>query len=108
MSTKPPEDELIAESEEAELDAKRAAKAANLFDLRRIIGGLFLIYGVILFVLGLSASDAEIKKAADVNLNLYTGIGMLVVGALFVVWALVRPVSAELAEAEAEAEKAGS
>jgi hypothetical protein len=102
MSTSPTDDPLIAESEEAE----RAARAANLFDLRRIIGGLFLIYGVILLVLGLSASDAEIKKAADVNLNLYTGIAMLTLGALFVAWALLRPLSAELEAAEAE--KAGS
>lgn len=102
MSTTPADDDPSAESEEAKLDAERAAKAARLFDLRRIIGGLFLIYGVILFVLGLSASDAEIKKAADLNVNLYAGIAMLAVGALFVAWALVRPLSGEPEEAEPE------
>ena len=38
----------------------REERAANLFDLRRIIGGLFLIYGAFLVILGLGASDAEI------------------------------------------------
>ena len=68
----------IKQSEEAELDAQRAARAANLFDIRRLIGGLFVIYGVILVVLGLGESDAAIEKAADININLYAGLGMLV------------------------------
>ena len=94
------EDPHIQQSEQAEIDAHRAAKAARLFDLRRIIGGLFVIYGVILVVLGLGESDASIEKSADVNVNLYAGIGMLAVGLLFVAWALIRPLSAELDESE--------
>ena len=62
---------------------ERARRAANLFDLRRIIGGLFAIYGVILVILGLGASDAEIDKAAGWNLNLWVGVAMLVVAAIF-------------------------
>ncbi len=93
------EDPHIKQSEEAKIDAERAAKAANLFDLRRLIGGLFIIYGVILTVLGLGESDAEIEKAADININLYAGLAMLVFGLLFVAWALMRPLSAELEEA---------
>ena len=93
------EDPHIKQSEEAKIDAERAAKAANLFDLRRLIGGLFIIYGVILTVLGLGESDAEIEKAADININLYAGLGMLVFGLLFMAWALLRPLSAELEEA---------
>ena len=54
----PTGDPHIAQSEQAEIDAQRAAKAARLFDIRRLIGGLFLIYGVILVVLGLGESDA--------------------------------------------------
>ena len=80
--------------------AERAAHAANLFDLRRIIGGLFLIYGLILVVLGLGESDASIEKSADVNVNLYAGLGMLAVAVLFIAWALLRPLSAELDESE--------
>jgi hypothetical protein len=89
----PTGDPHIAQSEEAELDAQRAAKAARLFDIRRLIGGLFLIYGVILVILGLGESDASIEKSADININLYSGLGMLVVAAFFIAWGLLRPLS---------------
>jgi uncharacterized membrane protein YqjE len=94
------DDPLIGKAEGAEIEAGRARRAANLFDLRRIIGGLFAVYGVILVILGLGASDAEIDKAAGWNLNLWTGVAMLVVAAIFVAWALARPLSDELEEAE--------
>jgi hypothetical protein len=87
----PTGDPLIEQSEQAETDAQRAAKAARLFDIRRLIGGLFLIYGVILVVLGLGESDASIEKSAGLNVNLYSGLGMLVVAAFFIAWALMRP-----------------
>jgi hypothetical protein len=89
------DDPLIEQSEQAELDADRAAKAARLFDIRRLIGGLFLIYGVILVVLGLGESDASIAKSADINVNLYAGLGMLIMSACFIAWALWRPLGAE-------------
>jgi hypothetical protein len=78
----------------------REAQAANLFDLRRIIGGLFLLYGVILTIVGLGDSDAEIAKAAGVHINLIAGLGMLALGAFFIAWGLLRPLGQELAEAE--------
>jgi hypothetical protein len=78
----------------------REAQAANLFDLRRIIGGLFLLYGAILVVAGLGDSDAEIARAAGVHINLLAGIGMLVLGGLFLVWAFARPLGRQLQEAE--------
>jgi hypothetical protein len=84
-------DPHIAQSEQAEIDAQRAAKAARLFDIRRLIGGLFLIYGVILVVLGLGESDASIAKSADININLYAGISMLIMSACFLLWAFLRP-----------------
>ncbi|MEO8687872.1 MAG: hypothetical protein ABI611_06600 [Solirubrobacteraceae bacterium] len=94
-----PDDPLIAESEQAEVDAQRAAKAARLFDIRRLIGGLFLIYGVILVVLGLGESDASIAKSADININLYSGLGMLVVSVFFIAWAMLRPLGDDPGEA---------
>jgi hypothetical protein len=94
----PAGDPLIEQSESAEMDAKRAARAANLFDVRRLIGGLFVIYGVILVILGLGASDASIAKSADMNVNLWSGLGMLVLGAFFLAWAFIRPLSATLDE----------
>jgi hypothetical protein len=75
---------------------RRVAAAANLFDLRRIIGGVFLAYGLLLTILGLFDSQEEIDKAAGVNINLWTGIGMLAFGVLMVAWALLRPLAEEL------------
>ena len=80
-----------AQSEQAEIDAQRAAKAARLFDIRRLIGALFLVYGVILVILGLGESDASIAKSADLNVNLYSGLGMLALSAFFIAWAILRP-----------------
>lgn len=94
----PTGDPLIAQNEEAEIDPQRAARAAKLFDVRRLIGGLFVIYGVILVVLGLGASDASIHKSADMNVNLWAGLGMLAVGVIFLAWAFMRPLSPELEE----------
>ena len=87
-------------------ESGRAAQAANLFDLRRIIGGLFIIYGLILTVLGLGDSDAEIAKSAGVHINLLAGIGMLVLGVLFVAWALLRPLADQLGAKEEREERA--
>jgi hypothetical protein len=84
------------------MTSERDQRAANLFDLRRIIGGLFLVYGAILVVVGLADSDAAIRKAANVHVNLWAGIGMLVVGALFLAWAFARPLGTQLAEASEE------
>ncbi len=91
----PTGDPHIAQSEQAEIDAQRAAKAARLFDIRRLIGALFLIYGVILVILGLGESDASIEKSAGLNVNLYSGLGMLALSAFFIAWAIIRPLSDE-------------
>jgi hypothetical protein len=100
----PTGDPLISEAERAEEEA-RAQRAANLFDLRRIIGGLFLIYGAILTVVGLTDSHKEIQKAAGTHVNLYTGLAMIAVAIFFLVWAFTRPLSKQLEEAEREIEE---
>ncbi|EFL32709.1 conserved hypothetical protein [Streptomyces viridochromogenes DSM 40736] len=71
----------------------KSATAARLFDIRRIIGGLFVLYGVIVTIAGLTASDADIDKAEGVNINLWTGLGMLALGLFFLVWLKLRPVA---------------
>jgi hypothetical protein len=73
----------------------RAARIANRFDIRRIIGGLFVLYGVILAIVGIVGSDEVKNKAAGINVNLWTGLAMLVVGGLLIFWALARPVMPE-------------
>ncbi|MFB4274618.1 hypothetical protein ACBJ59_04930 [Nonomuraea sp. MTCD27] len=49
-------------------------------DLRMMIGGLFLLYGVILIVVGALGSA----------INLWTGLAMAVFGGAFVAWARFR------------------
>nr|WP_221462971.1 hypothetical protein [Streptomyces olivoverticillatus] len=70
---------------------RASATAARLFDVRRIIGGLFTLYGLVVTIAGLTASDADIKKAQGINLNLWTGVGMLALGLLFFLWLILRP-----------------
>jgi hypothetical protein len=95
------DDPLVQKSEkQEEVSGAKEAQAANLFDLRRIIGGLLIVYGVVLTILGIFDSDAEVAKAAGLRINLWAGLGMLIVGVLFVVWSLTRPLSEELAAAE--------
>ncbi|MFE4538876.1 hypothetical protein ACFRKB_28045 [Streptomyces scopuliridis] len=71
--------------------AAKSATAARLFDIRRIIGGLFVVYGIIVTIAGITASDADLKKAQDININLWTGLGMLALGLFFLIWLKLRP-----------------
>jgi hypothetical protein len=64
---------------------------AKLFDIRSFTGALFLIFGVIVTIVGLTASDADIRKSAGLNLALILGLVMLVMGAIFIIWLLLRP-----------------
>ena len=65
--------------------------ASKLFDLRLLIGGLFVVYGAALIIAGLVAADAAERKAAGININLWMGIGMLVLGVLFLLWWRLQP-----------------
>jgi hypothetical protein len=86
---------MAEQQEPPELDEAAARRVANRFDIRRIIGALFVLYGVVLVVTGAVGSDEVKNKAAGVNIDLWTGLGMLVVGVLMIVWALARPVAPE-------------
>jgi hypothetical protein len=66
--------------------------ASQLFDLRTIIAILFTFYGVILTIMGLFfETPADIAKAGGLNINLWSGIVMVIVAALFFLWARLRP-----------------
>jgi len=68
--------------------------STRLFDLRYLIGGLFTLYGVILVVASFFVGHA---KSGDLDINLWLGSGMLVVGLLFLGWARLRPLVVEAA-----------
>jgi hypothetical protein len=73
----------------------KATRAANRFDIRRLIGALFCLYGLILLALGIFGSHTVKNKADGINVDLWTGLGMLVFGGLMIFWALSRPVTPE-------------
>jgi xanthine/uracil/vitamin C permease (AzgA family) len=77
--------------------------AARLFDLRLLIGGLFVLYGVVLIVSGVAAGAAAIQKASGVNINLWTGLGMLLLGLLFLLWYRLLPLTVPPAAGETPA-----
>jgi len=78
-----------------DLEETQAVRHANRFDIRRLIGGLFLLYGVILLVLGIVGSSQVKNKAAGVNINLWTGIALILFALFMIGWALLRPVEPE-------------
>jgi ABC-type branched-subunit amino acid transport system permease subunit len=67
------------------------ASKARLFDVRRIIGGLFVVYGLLVGAIGVFDSQEQIDKAQGVNINLWAGLAMFVLGALFLLWQWLRP-----------------
>ena len=68
-----------------------ALGVARLGLLGWLIGALFAVYGLMLTIAGFFTSDADIAKAADININLWLGLGMLLLGVFFLVWWRVSP-----------------
>jgi hypothetical protein len=68
-------------------------KKAGAFDIRNFIAMLIGIYGIVLVIAGIiGSSAAQLHKSADLNINLFAGIGMVVVAGSFLIWARLRPV----------------
>lgn len=79
------------------------ADASNtLFDLRYLIGGLFTIYGIVLVVASFFVSTV---KSGGININLWLGIAMLILGVFFLSWARMRPLQVQGVSALAQAEE---
>jgi hypothetical protein len=69
------------------------AHRAGAFDIRNFIGLLIGLYGIVLVVMGLvGTSAADLRRAGGFNVNLWAGVGMVVVAAAFMLWARKRPV----------------
>lgn len=68
-------------------------ETAGAFDVRVFIGTLIGIFGLALVLMGIFAFNAaESAKTGGMNANLWSGIGMLIAAAVFIVWAKVRPI----------------
>jgi LPXTG-motif cell wall-anchored protein len=84
---------MSTEQNGAQAGGRAPKKRAGAFDVRTIIGLLLGIYGVVLGITGLVATSSEdLAKAGDINLNLWTAVGLLLASAVFFVWARLRPI----------------
>jgi hypothetical protein len=70
---------------------KKMSSAARLFDVRRVIGGLFVVYGLIVTLLGIFDGKSEIDKAQGVRINLWMGLAMLALGLFMLIWLWLNP-----------------
>ena len=85
-----------AERERTSSSAGTSRWSAISFDLRTIIGLLFTIYGLVCLVWGVAFdSAADSRRSGGIAVNLWAGIGMLVVAAAFFAWAVWRPLPVE-------------
>ena len=68
-------------------------RTAGIFDIRVIIGALLGLFGLILLLTSLfSDPQAQVARANDVDLNLWTGLSLLAAAAIFILWARLRPI----------------
>jgi hypothetical protein len=86
--------------EKPQFSEDQVEKATSLLDIRKIIGGLLGVYGLLLLGAGLFASEADKEKAAGVNINLWVALALLVASVLFLVWGFTRPLVDELEEGD--------
>lgn len=71
----------------------RRPHRAGAFDIRTFIGALLGIYSLVLLGVGwFGTSESELDRAGGINVNLWTGAGLLVAAAILLSWARLRPV----------------
>lgn len=85
-----------------EAEKEQAVKSAHRNDLRLLLGVLFVLYGVIVGLVGICDPSLGLGKTGGIAINLWSGIAMLVVGILFLVWNFAKPIPAEDIIASAE------
>lgn len=68
-----------------------SSRIQRLFDIRLVVGAILVVYGIILLVKSFFDTHAELAKAQGIRINLWTGIGLLVLGLLFLAWMRWRP-----------------
>ena len=73
-------------------DSGTSTHRAGVFDIRTIIGLLLGIYAVILVITSFFTSQKELDKADGANVNLWTGLGLVVASIVFIAWARLRPI----------------
>jgi drug/metabolite transporter (DMT)-like permease len=86
------------ESPEVTGSVVTGSRMQRLFDLRYVIAGLLGVYGVVLVIRGLLDGPEQLARAANTSINLWTGIALVVVSAVFLAWARLRPLGIETGE----------
>lgn len=79
----------------------RQPRLVRLFDIRAVIGGVFVVYGVLVTLAGVFASPAMLAQAHGLNIDLWTGLAMLALGLAFLFWQWRRPLVPPAEEAGA-------
>ncbi|ROP60809.1 hypothetical protein [Curtobacterium sp. ZW137] len=97
----------MSDTTNAMTDEQKAAlvRSTRRLDLRRILGGLFVLYGVITTIVGIVNWDSDPVKTGGIQINLWVGLSMLAGGLLFFLWDRLAPVPAEDIIGQAEAEE---
>jgi hypothetical protein len=82
-----------------------ASKLTRLFDIRNVIGALLGIYGVVLTIAGFApgllrerekgAANNPVDLYFGTEANWWVGLALIVVSAVFIGWALLRPVKVD-------------
>ncbi|MFJ4221038.1 hypothetical protein [Curtobacterium luteum] len=80
-------------------------RSTRRLDLRRILGGLFVLYGVITTIVGFVHWNTDPIKTGGIHINLWVGLSLLVGGLLFFLWDRLNPVPASDIIGQAEAEE---
>lgn len=91
---------MATEEHENEHEILKSA-ASKLFDIRIMIGALFSLYGVMLIIYSFFTTQHDIEQAAGIHINLWLGIGMLLLGIVFLLWARFQPTKPPSAGAKA-------
>ena len=78
-------------------DEAKLVTSTRRFDLRRILGALFVFYGAIVLVIGLVniGNQHDLDMTGGLQINIWAGAAMLVLGALFFLWDRLSPVPEE-------------
>ncbi|WP_169252711.1 hypothetical protein [Brevibacterium sp. 'Marine'] len=73
-------------------NSNEQTKTAGAFDVRNFIGALLAIFGIILTIAGIVGfTPDEAERTGGVDANLWTGIGLVIAAAVFLIWARLRP-----------------
>lgn len=73
-------------SPDPDAEAGAASASSSLFDIRIVIGGLFVFYGIVVTIMGIVESEEAEAQANGIDINLWSGLAMLAFGIGMLGW----------------------